>query len=103
MMLLGPSPDLCPGDTGTATATSSSSGHLASILRLFRLRPAPIGIEDGDPSSKKINGDNVGEEKIKPRLGCSLCSGNGNPPKRENATNATRFRSPHLFDALLLL
>jgi len=92
MMLLGPSPDLCPGDTGTATATSSSSGHLASILRLFRLRPAPIGIEDGDPSSKKINGDNVGEEKIKPSLGCSLCSGNGNPPKRENATNATRTR-----------
>ena len=100
-MLLGPSPDLCPGDT--ATATSSSSGHLASILRLFRLRTAPDGIEDGDLSSKKISGDHIGQEKIKPSSGCSLCSGNGNPPKRENATTATRFRSPHLFDALLLL
>ena len=97
-MLLGPSPDLCPGDTATA-----SSGHLASILRLFRLRPAPDGIEDRDPSSKKIDGDHIGQEKIKPSSGCSLCSGNSNPPKRENATTATRFRSPHLFDALLLL
>ena len=100
-MLLGPSPDLCPGDT--ATTTSSSSGHLASILRLLRLRPAPDGIEDRDPSSKKINGDQVGQEKIKPSSGCSLCSGNSNPPKRANATTATRFSSPHLFDALLLL
>ena len=83
MMLFGANPDLCAVDATTA----SSSGRLANILRLFRLR-VPDAIQD-EGDGEKINRT--------PSSGCSLCSGHppagGGGGKRENATAATRFDS----------
>ena len=83
MMLFGANPDLCAVDA----TTTSSSGRLANILRLFRLR-VPDAIDDED-DGEKINRT--------PSSGCSLCSGHpeagGGGVKRENATAAARFDS----------
>ena len=78
MMLFGANPDLCAVDA----TTTSSSGRLANILRLFRLR-VPDAIDDED-DGEKINRT--------PSSGCSLCSGHPQV-KRENATAVARFDS----------
>jgi len=77
MMLFGANPDLCAVDA----TTTSSSGRLANILRLFRLR-VPDAIDDED-DGEKINRT--------PSSGCSLCSGHPQV-KRENATAVARIR-----------
>ena len=81
MMLFGANPDLCAVDA----TTTSSSGRLANILRLFRLR-VPDAIDDED-DGEKINRT--------PSSGCSLCSGHPQV-KRENATAVARFDSSPL-------
>ena len=65
MMLLGGNPDLCVVD-----ATDSSTGPLATILRLFGLQ----------------TNDGAAGQKISPGSGCSLCSG------QEQGKDATTTR-----------